>query len=84
MSNQSQKVIWDAIHQADPSLVVHGHWHYRTKYQIPEHRAIILGLDQASGGSPHDAWAVLDTEKAALYDLNNYLHEGEPLWRLGS
>lgn len=82
LSNQSQKVIWEALDKTKPALLVHGHWHYRTTYRIPEHDTLIQGLDQASGTTGYDSWAILDTEVAGLYNLSQYLYGEGITWQL--
>ena len=80
LSNQSQNVIKAAMEKTRPNLLVHGHWHIRLNYWVPGFDTYCQCLDQAS--TPNDrCMMVLDTEKRALYDLNRYQYEGEPLWQ---
>lgn len=82
LSDQSQTVVWMAMTKTQPGLLVHGHWHIRINYHVPDSDTFCQGLDQASGGDAINCMMVLDTEKRALYDLYQFKVEGtRPQWQ---
>lgn len=82
LSVQSQDVVRRAIEKTHPQVAIHGHWHFRIDYNIAASPTHIFGIDQASGEPIHQASIVLDTEKRAVYNWNQFIYEGDPLCQL--
>lgn len=74
VSEESQKIVYDALVATQPLFLVHGHWH--VNYVNGVHGAVVLGLDCDSNTLYHSA-AVFSTTDKKLHTIQQWSYRSE-------